>query len=137
MDLNDDIIEYIYKLAYSENKLDSCLILRCLSKQWLLIFEQFMKNETSFEKTLASFHIVYSNSLFKRYKFKYMFSTKTYDAYKYKCVNCGNYNDGILRCRCIYYDFNSYSFADYETLSPPFSPTASTVSYWSGNEEYI
>ena len=136
MDLNDDIIDHIYKLAYSENKLESCLILRCLSKQWLFMFEQFMNRNMLFETTLASFHIVYSNSLLKKYKFKYMFTTKIYNAYKYKCTSCGNYNDGILTCRCMYYNLNLYS-EDYETLSPPFSPTASTVSYWSGNEEYV
>lgn len=136
MDLNNDIIEHIYKLAYSENKLESCLILRCLSKQWLFIFEQFTNSNTLFETTLASFHIVYSNSLLKRYKFKYMFTTKIYNAYKYKCANCANYNDGILTCRCMYNNLDPYS-VDYETLSPPFSPTASTISYWSGNEEYV
>lgn len=136
MDLNDDVIEHVYKLAYGENKFESCLILRSLSKQWLSIFEQFMTNETLFEETLASFHLVYSSSLLKKYKFKYMFTNKSYNAYKYKCASCGNYNDGILTCPCMYYNLDMY-LADHETLSPPFSPTASTVSYWSGNEEYL
>ena len=69
-----------------------------------------------------------------------MFTRKSYDIYKYKCAMCGDYNDGILRCPCTHYtlfNLGAYSFEDYETLSPPFSPTASTVSYLSGNEEYI
>lgn len=140
MDLNDDIIEHIYKLTYSENKFDSCLILRSLSKQWLSIFEQFMRSQTSFEKTLVSFHVVYSSSILKRYKFKYMFTSMTArNIYKYKCAMCGNYNDGILRCSCTSSTFilDGHSFEDYENFSPPLSPTASTVSYWSENGEYV
>lgn len=135
MILNDDIIEYIYKLEYNENNFQSCLILRSLSKQWHDIFAEFVKNETLFEKTLKSFNFVYSQPLLKKYKLKYMFTARAYDTYKYQCVSCGNYNDGILTCTCHY--SNPYVFTDYETLSPPFSPTASTISYWSGDEEYV